>query len=164
MKEIGTELFNKLSGMAEVSVRKRSHNNLHQTLDDPIHRLCVGIEPGSYIRPHRHTEAWKWELFVILQGAASIMSFDDKGILMSRIDISPNGAVRAVEIPPGTWHTLLSREKGTVLFEIKAGPYAPLPEYNFASWAPEEGSDKALSFETQLHTLEVGKSAADLIL
>lgn len=31
-----------------------------------------------------------------------------------------------MEIPSGTWHSIIALEPGTVIFEIKSGPYKPL--------------------------------------
>ena len=48
--------------------------------------------------------------------------------------------LRALEYPAGTWHTLVSCETGSVFFEIKEGPYAPLAPDDVAAWAPPEGA------------------------
>jgi hypothetical protein len=45
-----------------------------------------------------------------------------------------------VDIPHGTWHTVLALEPNTVFLEAKAGPYLPLTEEEKSSWAPGEGS------------------------
>ena len=47
------------------------------------------------------------------------------------------------ELPPGTWHSLVALEPGTVWFEVKAGPYAPPPPADVAAWAPAPGSPEA---------------------
>ena len=41
-----------------------------------------------------------------------------------------------MEIPSGTWHSIVVLESGTVIFEIKSGPYKPLPPEDVAPWAP----------------------------
>ena len=38
----------------------------------------------------------------------------------------PSGPVYALNIPTGTWHTLLSLESGTVILEMKDGPDDPI--------------------------------------
>jgi cupin fold WbuC family metalloprotein len=162
MKEIGKELFDMLSSKASEADRKRTHHNLHTDLNDKIQRLCVAIDPGSYIRPHRHPEPWKWEMFIVLQGAAIILTFDDAGQVTDRIDLANRGTVQAVEIPSNTWHTLAAQEKGTVLVEIKPGPYAPLAEQDFALWAPKEGSDKAVQVEALFHSAKTGCKLTDI--
>jgi hypothetical protein len=75
----------------------------------------------------------------------------------NRVDLSENGPVHAVEIPEKAWHTMASLEKGSVLIEIKPGPYAPLSDKDFAAWAPEEGTEDAQVFEMKFRTCEIGQ-------
>ena len=42
-----------------------------------------------------------------------------------RPSISPNGPVVALNIPIGQWHTARALESGTVILELKDGPYEP---------------------------------------
>ena len=44
------------------------------------------------------------------------------------IELSPNGPIVAVNIPAGQWHTVHSLESGTVIIEMKDGPYEPLSD------------------------------------
>ena len=46
-------------------------------------------------------------------------------ICTDRIELSPNGPVVAVNIPIGQWHTVRVIESGTVIMEVKDGPYVP---------------------------------------
>jgi cupin fold WbuC family metalloprotein len=55
LKFIGGELIEKMRADAARVVRKRTHYNLHPALNDPVQRLVVAIDPGSYIRSHRHS-------------------------------------------------------------------------------------------------------------
>jgi len=139
VKRIGSELIDELVLLASSSARKRAHHNLHGTLDDPIQRLCVGIEPGSYIRPHRHSSPGKWELMLALKGSACVVTFDGEGRISGRFTICAEGPDHALEIEEGCWHTIASLSEGTVLFELKKGPYAPLQQNETASWSPAEG-------------------------
>ncbi len=156
IKNITTDLIDDLNTKAKISDRKRTHYNLHPELADPVQRLVIGIEPGSYIRPHRHPEKGKWELFLVLKGAAVMLVFDDQGRVIHRFELSANGPNHAVEVPEKAWHTLTALEPGTVLMEIKPGPYAPLAEKNFASWAPAEGHDQADLLEKRFRTCRPG--------
>jgi len=47
-------------------------------------------------------------------------------MLIETIDMRPGGVV--LNVPAGQWHSLKSLVSGTVLFEAKDGPYAPLGE------------------------------------
>jgi len=121
--------------------RRRANHNLHPALDDPIQRFLNVLQPDSYVRPHRH-EADRFELFLVLAGRAAAILFDAAGAVIETVALAPD-ATRAVEIPGGRWHTLLALEPDTVLFEVKPGPYRPLTDKDFASWAPAEGDPAA---------------------
>ena len=161
MKLLKNEDIKELQIKAAKSARKRGHHVLNPAPDDPIQRLCVAIDRGSYIRPHRHAEESKWELFIVLQGSASVLTFDDEGRITEKIELSSKGKAQAVEIPGNTWHTLAAQENGTILFEIKPGPYAPLHEHDFAPWAPMEGTDRAVIFEELFHSTKQGSLITD---
>jgi cupin fold WbuC family metalloprotein len=158
MKQIDTTLLDDLTATAAASARKRAHHNIHPKLEDPVQRLCVAIEPGTYIRPHRHAEPLTWEVFIMLRGSAVFLAFDDSGRVLERIELAAAGLVRAIEIPAGTWHTIASLERGSVFFEVKQGPYrAPLAG-NSAAWAPSEGASECTQFESWYRTAQVGDS------
>lgn len=139
LKIIDQDRIRALSAQAQASGRRRSNFNLHPELDDPVQRFLNAIEPGSYVRPHRHVHpAAKWELFVVLTGAVAILVFDDDGRVLERSELDEGGPGIAAEIPAGAWHALAALKPGTVLFEFKQGPYAPLSDKDFAAWAPRE--------------------------
>jgi cupin fold WbuC family metalloprotein len=156
MKLIKRELFNTLHTEANESSRKRAHFNLHAELSDSVQRLCVSVNPGSYIRPHRHSAPDKWELFLVLQGSAAILTFDDNGCVTEKFVISNRGPIYGAEIPSNTWHTIAAREINTILVEIKPGPYSPTAQLDFASWAPQEGAAESSLFEKRFRSAEVG--------
>jgi len=156
MKLINQDLFSSLNKTAEKSSRRRAHFNLHPELSDPVQRLCIAINPGSYIRPHRHVSPDKWELFMVFQGSAAILMFGENGQIIERTVISAKGPTYAVEIPEKKWHTLVALEEQTILVEIKQGPYSPLSDKDFAPWAPEEGTENSIFFEKQFRIAETG--------
>jgi cupin fold WbuC family metalloprotein len=140
MKQIDTATLQTLSARAAASARRRQNHNLHPVLEDPVQRLLNAIEPGTYVRPHRHPQSDKWELFVILSGRAAVLTFEDAGRVRERVELAAGGPVYVAEIPARTWHTLVALAPGTVLLEVKAGPYIPAGPEDFASWAPAEGA------------------------
>lgn len=123
---------------ASASPRLRTNLNVHRRLDDPIQRLFNVMQPGTYIRPHRH-EPERWELFVILSGSAGVLTFDDAGVAREHIVLEP-GSAWAVEIAGGTFHTAVALQSDTVLFEVKPGPYRALEDKDFAPAFPAEHS------------------------
>ena len=141
---------------AQNAPRKRMNLNLHPALTDPVQRLLNAFEPGTYVRPHRHSDPGKWEFFAILHGRALVLAFDAAGIVQERHELAPAGAVQVIEIAAGTWHTLAALESGTLLLEVKPGPYTPAGPQDFAPWAPAEDSSEAVALERWLHAARVG--------
>jgi cupin fold WbuC family metalloprotein len=156
MKQIDNALLDSLISKAKESPRKRAHHNLHLRLEDPVQRLCVAIEPGTYIRPHRHAEPETCEVFLLLRGSATLLFFHDSGKVTERVTLSATGPVFAAEIPENTWHSIVSLESGTVFFEVKQGPYAQPKDKNAAEWAPEEGHPAAAQFVEWYRIARVG--------
>ncbi len=138
MKTVSADLIARLALQAATNGRGRINHNLHPKLTDPIQRFFNVMEPGSYVRPHRHTDPPRWEVFVGLRGRAAVLEFDHRGRVVQRTEISPDGPDIAVEITGGTWHTVTALEGGTVLFELKPGSYSPVTDKDFAGWAPSE--------------------------
>lgn len=128
-----------LRQQARDAPRRRAHLNIHETLDAPVQRLFIALEPDTYVRPHRHSQPNKWELFVMLEGMLDLLVFDDDGGITHRVALAA-ARNRAVEIAPNTWHALVCRAPGTLALEIKEGPYAPTDDKDFASWAPAENA------------------------
>lgn len=128
---------------AACSPRRRKNLNVHQDLAAPVQRLFNAMEPGTYIRVHRHARPNGWELMLCMAGQFSVLLFEDDGCVQERIDLHAEGPLRGVEVPPNTWHTVISRSHGTLMFEVKEGPYQPLDDKDFAPWMPDEASPSA---------------------
>lgn len=139
MKLINESLLDDLTSKAQQSPRGRTNLNFHAQYDDPVQRLLIAIEPGSYVRPHRHLDAGKWELFLIVRGRIAAVFFDDAGRIQERHVLSAQGAVHGFELTADRWHTVVALEPGSVFAEVKAGPFAPTSDKDFAAWAPGEG-------------------------
>jgi cupin fold WbuC family metalloprotein len=140
---IDRALLDEVSREAASSPRRRKNRNLHPSDDFPAHRLLNAVEPGSYVMPHRHLAADKDETIVVLRGRFGLLLFDDGGKVVQKILLEAAGPVQGVDLPHGTWHTLVALETGSVFFEAKAGPYAPLCDVERAPWAPAEAETEA---------------------
>lgn len=144
--ELSAQMLDNLVIQAENSVRKRQHCNVHGTHEDPVQRLFNAIELNSYIRPHRHSQDPKTETLLGIRGTLTFISFDETGEIIGAIEFGTQAAdkpVRSVgvEVPPGVWHTVIANESGSILFEIKAGPFDSSKAKEWAPWAPPEGSE-----------------------
>lgn len=131
---------------AAATARGRTHQLWHVDHGDPVQRLAMVLQPGSYVRPHRHDVPPKWETLMLLSGHIALIVFDDDGCIVERITLSRRGVVVA-ELPPATWHSLVALEPGSALFEFKQGPFAPS---TFAAWSPAEGDASAAVLESWL--------------
>lgn len=156
MKQVDAALLDSLTQKAKEAPRGRAHFNLHPELNDPLQRLCVAIEPGSYIRPQQHAEPATCEIFMLLRGSAVLLLFDESGRVADRVVLAGNGPIRIAEIPEKTLHAIASLETGTVFFEVKQGPYAQPKGEHVAAWAPEEGHAAVPRFIEWYRTSRVG--------
>jgi cupin fold WbuC family metalloprotein len=141
---IDQSLLNKTCQAATSAERLRKNANFHPSDEFPAHRLINAMQPGSYVRPHRHLDTSKDESIVVLQGRFGYLSFDESGNILEKITLSSGGPIYGVDIPHGTTHTLLALDPDSVFFEAKAGPFIPLSTNEIAPWSPAEGSAEAL--------------------
>lgn len=105
--------------------------------------MVNAVEPESYVRPHRHLRPDKVEVFLCLRGRGALVTFDDGGAIQDVAILSADGDCWGAEVPPGTWHTLVSLEPGSVFYEVIEGPYDPDSHKKFAPWAPGEEEGQA---------------------
>ncbi|MEY4684677.1 MAG: hypothetical protein RLZ25_1136 [Pseudomonadota bacterium] len=147
-----------LSETAQNLPRLRKNLNVHATLDASVQRLFNAMEPGTYIRPHRHARPNGWELMLAVHGQFAILLFDDQGRVIERFELCSTSGPLAAEIPAHAWHTVVSLASGTVMFEIKEGPYTPVDDKDFAAWAPEETEIRAKPFNAWFAKAQPGES------
>lgn len=153
MKIINETLLDETTGRAKQSPRLRMNYNFHERLDDPVNRLLNALEPGTYLRPHRHLNPTKDEIFLLLRGQVAVFLFDNEGKITATQILDPKAGVYGAEIKAGTWHGLLVLESGSVIYEIKEGPFAPLAPDNFAPWSPApEETEEIQSYLEMLKT------------
>ena len=85
--------------------------------------MLNAIEPGSVVPIHRHRKSS--ETVVCLRGRLVEEFYDESGALMESVELAPGSDVVALNIPIGQWHTVRALEPGTVILEVKDGPYEP---------------------------------------
>jgi cupin fold WbuC family metalloprotein len=147
---ISRELTSRVANEAKSSARLRKNFNFHRDYTDPVNRMLNAFEPGTYVRPHKHESPDKWEVFIVLSGRALVVCFDEAGAIINHAILDGTQGVYGVEIAAREWHAVLSLIPGTVLYEVKPGPYAPIDDKNFAPWAPAEGSPEASTYLSSL--------------
>nr|WP_298166386.1 WbuC family cupin fold metalloprotein [uncultured Pseudomonas sp.] len=144
-------LFGELAAQAAASPRQRQHHNFHQ-MDEPCHRMAVGLQPDTYIPPHRHLSADKAEALLVLKGRLGLLIFNEAGEVLDKRVLQAGGDCIGVDLPPGVFHALVVLEADSILFECKAGPYKPVGEGELADWAPREGEPGVAEYQTWMHT------------
>lgn len=118
-------MLNSLTEQAKASERLRMNLDLRNSDTDGSQRMLNAIEPGSEVPIHRHQKTS--ETVVCLRGRLIEEYYDDLDrICTEAIELSSNGPVLALNIPAGQWHTVRALESGTVILEVKDGPYQPL--------------------------------------
>lgn len=140
MKLITEELLDAVTSQAKENPRLRMNYNFHAEMDAPIHRLLNALEPGTYLPPHRHRD--KEETYLVLRGSLLAFFYDEAGDVTEKVLLNPSEGKYGLEIPPCTWHSIVALESGTVIFEIKKGPYSPLSLEDLASWAPAASDEE----------------------
>ncbi|MDD6211301.1 MAG: WbuC family cupin fold metalloprotein [Bacteroidales bacterium] len=151
MKLIDQALLDKTAGQARNNQRLRMNHNFHTSLDAPLHRLLNAMEPGSYIRPHRHLNPDREESCILLRGKVAVLLFDEEGNVTGHAILSPSDGVYGIDLEAGIWHSVIVLEPGSVIYEAKEGPYAPLTKENMAPWSPEpEESEKVKEYMERL--------------
>lgn len=162
-KVFSKQLFDALNARAAQSPRRRQHHNIHDAYSDPCQRLFNAVGVDSYIRPHRHALDPKDECLVAIKGLFGLVVFSEQGEV-SRVERfgseayadsagKEGGVAFGVELPAGTWHTVVALQPGSILLELKAGPFNPEAAKELAPWAPEEGSAEAETYLSHLKSL-----------
>ena len=154
MKIFNAHYLNDLNVQAKKNSRLRQHCNIHTTYQDACQRLFNAIEPGSYIRPHRHSTEPREELLIAIRGLMALVTFDDQGVVTEilRFGSEKYGDDLAIgaEVSPGAWHTVVALTQDCVLLEVKAGPFDPNRPKDLAKWAPQEGTEAARDYLANL--------------
>lgn len=145
---ISSAMFEEVAARAEASPRLRMNYNFHSGPGDNPHRFLNVLVKGTYIRPHRHLAPPKAESFLVLEGAAEVILFNDDGAIMARhrLGHQGDGRVWGIDIPAGLWHTIMPRTARVVCYEVKPGPWIPGADKEFAEWAPAEDDPAASAY------------------
>ena len=153
MKLITNELLDSVILEAKKSPRKRKNYNFHPRDESRCNRLLNALEPGTYIRPHRHLDPEKEELMLLMRGKMGMIFFDDAGNVIETALLAVGSDIFGIDIPSGAYHSLVCLEPGTLFLEAKAGPYRPFLPQEMAPWSPAEQDAEAAGYCTGLERL-----------
>ena len=125
--KITKAILDDLTAKAKASPRRRMNMDLRNGIDDQSQRMLNAIEPDSVVPIHRHQKTS--ETVVCLRGRVVEEYYDEQErICTETIELTPNGLIVALNIPPGQWHTIRSLESGSVILEVKDGKFEPLSD------------------------------------
>jgi cupin fold WbuC family metalloprotein len=124
---------------AAANPRGRARLCTHRGTDDALHEMLIVHRRDVYVRPHAHVG--KSESFLVLEGEAVVVLFDESGGIERAVEMTPFGARRCFyyRMPDGVFHTLLICSEWLVFHEATTGPFDRAATA-FARWAPD-GSD-----------------------
>lgn len=123
--KITQAILDSLTEQAKASPRLRMNMDLRNSDADQSQRMLNAIEPGSQLPIHRHQKTS--ETVVCLRGRLVWEFYDElERRCTEAIELSPGGQVVALNVPAGQWHTVKALESGSVILEMKNGPYEPM--------------------------------------
>lgn len=123
---INNSLLDKVSMQAKENPRLRMNYNLHEHLDDKVHRFFNAMEPGTIVPIHRHQ--YTAETFMLLRGRLRVVLYNDDRTVIEDTILSTADGNYGIHIPVGVWHWVEVLEPDTITFEVKEGPYMPLTD------------------------------------
>lgn len=123
MKIIDRQLIDSVTEQAKASPRLRMNHNFHQSLEDKCHRFLNAMEPGTEVAVHHHVT--KDEGVVILKGKVRVNIYNDEGEVTESVVLSQEDGRYGVDIPKNTWHNVECLESGSIIYEVKEGPFVP---------------------------------------
>ena len=160
MQHIDKILLDRISLDASQCERKRKNYNFHKEDNDLLQRMLNALQPGTYVRPHKHENPDKREAFIILRGKILIVEFDHSGKVADYIIAGSDTGNYGAEVGPGIWHMIVCLEKNTVYYEVKDGPYNPQEDKIFADWSPPESDPSKHDYLNEImdHCLRKNRS------
>jgi cupin fold WbuC family metalloprotein len=148
IKCLTQELLDEVAANSRRTSRLRQNYNFHD-LSEKVQRFVNLLQPGTYVRPHRHLRPDAvngFEFFVVIQGELGIIILNEDRQIIHKERVSAAGPTRAIELPEGTIHTLVALAADTAILEFKEGPYHPSSDKDFLTDFPAEGTAGAEEF------------------
>ena len=96
LQRLDQDLFDRVAKEARQGSRLRMNHNLHQA-HDLVQRFINVLQPGTYVRPHRHLrdqEGEGFECFLVLQGAVGLLLLNQRGEVTHQERLDASGPLR----------------------------------------------------------------------
>lgn len=126
MPLLKSSILDETTANASKSPHLRMNYNLHESFDDQVQRMFNALEPGTIVPIARHPNSS--ETLIILRGKLRVLVYNDNKDIIEDVILSPNLENIGYHISKGVWHQVQSFEEGTICFETREGPYAPVAQ------------------------------------
>ena len=123
MKILDKNLLDTITDQAQESPRLRMNCNLNDSLEAKAQRLFNALEPGTVLPIHRHRHTA--ETYILVRGKMKVEYYNQNKELTDTEILDPAEGKYGLHVPAGQWHTVIPLESGTMVFEVKDGPYMP---------------------------------------
>jgi dTDP-4-dehydrorhamnose reductase len=133
---VDSGLIEFLKQVARTCPLRRARFCAHLTPDAEQHDMLIVTHCDSYVAPHRHMG--KSETFVVLEGSADLILFDESGAVEKVVKMGAPASGRPFfyRMPPRQYHSLAMDSELLVFLENTKGPFR-LDGRENASWAPD---------------------------
>jgi len=131
-----------LKSQAAQSPTRRARLCAHPDPQSDQHDMLIASHHDTYVAPHRHLR--KSESFMVIEGIADILLFDEAGTLTDLFRMGPASSAYPFfyRMPPRRFHALSIESEVLVFLESTKGPFDP-GQSEYARWAPPPGEDNA---------------------
>jgi cupin fold WbuC family metalloprotein len=123
---------------SRLSPRKRFILPIHRTQDALVQRMMNFLQPGTYIRTHKHPRPGAIETIVVLSGRIRFYTYSDEGEALMQRDLESGSSNCLIDIEDNVWHSFEVLSPDTIIFECKMGPYDAKLDKEFAPWSDPE--------------------------
>lgn len=119
----GQEAVELLKRVAPASPRKRCCICLYPDQQAAAQEMLIAMHSNSYVQPHRHFG--KTETVTVLEGQATELLFEERGMVRERLPMGRYRTPRAFfyRMPEGIFHTLSFESEWLIYLETTTGPF-----------------------------------------
>jgi cupin fold WbuC family metalloprotein len=114
-----------------------------------VQRVLIVLQPGTYVRPHRHPPRpgiHRFEFLLVIQGEVGLLLFDEHGSVVSTERMGSAQTLCGIKLAEATYHTVVALAPHTILLEVKEGGYEASHDKDFLDMFPEENTPQARQF------------------